>query len=50
MKAADHDMGAEAILVPFGILEASRGTTAIGQLWVGFDMHRCRQLHGLRRK
>jgi len=40
VKAADHDMGAEAILVPFGILEASRGTTAIGQLWVGFGESR----------
>lgn len=36
VQAADHDMGAEAILVPLGILEAARGTTEIGQLWLGF--------------
>jgi transposase len=36
VQAADHDMGAKVILVPFGILEASRGTEEIGQLWLGF--------------
>lgn len=40
VKAADHDMGADAILVPFGILEASRGTEEIGQLWLGFGESR----------
>ena len=36
MNAADHDMGPDAILVPLGILEVSRGTDQIGQLWIGF--------------
>jgi transposase len=36
VQAADHDMGADAILVPFGILEASRGQQQIGRLWLGF--------------
>ena len=40
MQAADHDMGADAMLVPFGILEASRGTQEIGQLWMGFGQSR----------
>jgi hypothetical protein len=35
VQAADHDMGAAALLVPFGILEASRGTAPIDQLWLG---------------
>jgi transposase len=40
VQAADHDMGAEAILVPFGILEASRGGASIDQLWLGFGESR----------
>lgn len=40
MRASDHDMGAEAILVPFGILEATRGPKEIGQLWLGFGKSR----------
>jgi transposase len=35
-KAADHDMGARALLVPFGILEQSRGVTSLDQLWLAF--------------
>jgi len=33
-------MGAEALLVPLGILEASRGSDAIDQLWLGFGASR----------
>jgi transposase len=33
-------MGADAILVPFGILEAARGTEPIDQLWLGFGESR----------
>lgn len=40
VQAADHDMGAEAILVPLGILEVSRGIEQIGQLWLGFGESR----------
>jgi hypothetical protein len=40
VKASDHDMGAEAILVPFGILEVSRGADEIGRLWLGFGKSR----------
>jgi transposase len=40
LQAADHDMGADAILVPFGILEAARGTEPIDQLWLGFGESR----------
>ena len=40
VQAADHDMGSEALLVPLGILEASRGADAIGQLWLGFGASR----------
>lgn len=40
VQAADHDMGAEAVLVPLGILEASRGQEQIDQLWVGFGQSR----------
>jgi Rhodopirellula transposase DDE domain len=40
LQAADHDMGADAMLVPFGILEASRGIKEIGQLWLGFGQSR----------
>jgi transposase len=40
VRAADHDLGAAAILVPLGILEASRGTEPIDQLWLGFGESR----------
>jgi transposase len=40
VRAADHDMGADAILVPFGVLEASRGMDEIDQLWLGFGESR----------
>lgn len=40
VQAADHDMGAEAVLVPLGILEASRGADEIDQLWLGFGESR----------
>ena len=39
-QAADHDMHCEALLVPFGILEVSRGTDAIDQLNVIFGRSR----------
>ena len=35
-KAVDHDMGADALLVPFGILEFSRGEQNVNQLWLTF--------------
>lgn len=40
VQATDHDMGAESILVPFGILEASRGSERIDQLWLAFGESR----------
>jgi hypothetical protein len=36
IKAADHDMSADAVLVPFGILELNRGPTLIHQPWLLF--------------
>ncbi len=39
-KAADHDMGAAAVLVPFGILEVSRGQQHLDQLWLAFGTSR----------
>jgi len=39
-KAADHDMGATAVLLPFGILEVSRGLQNIDQLWLAFGTSR----------
>ena len=36
VQALDHDMSAEALLVPFGILEMSRGGTTIHQPWLAF--------------
>jgi hypothetical protein len=36
LKAVDHDMAAETILVPLGILELNRGSAAIDQLWILF--------------
>lgn len=40
VRATDHDMGTEALLVPFGILEVSRGRENVGQLWLGFGESR----------
>lgn len=40
ITAADHDMGYDALLVPFGILEIGRGQQAIDQLWIGFGQSR----------
>ena len=39
-RALDHDMHHEALLVPFGVLEVSRGTTAINQLNLLFGRSR----------
>lgn len=39
-RAADHDMGPQATLVPLGILEVSRGPERIDQLWLGFGESR----------
>ena len=39
-KAVDHDMGIEALLVPFGILEVSRGQRHLDQLWIAFGTSR----------
>lgn len=36
LKALDHDMAPETILVPFGILELNRGGTDIHQPWLLF--------------
>jgi transposase len=36
LQALDHDMSPEAVLVPFGILELNRGSTAIHQPWLLF--------------
>lgn len=36
VKALDHDMAPEAILVPFGILELNRGAVPIHQPWFLF--------------
>ncbi len=36
VAALDHDMGPSEILVPLGILELTRGTTAIDQPWLLF--------------
>ena len=36
LKAVDHDMSAETILVPFGVLELSRGNLEIHQPWFLF--------------
>ncbi len=35
-RGAVPDMGADATLVPFGILEASRGPQNLDQLWLAF--------------
>jgi hypothetical protein len=39
-KAVDHDMGHDALLVPFGILEIARSQTQINQLWLTFGTSR----------
>ena len=36
MKAVDHDMSPEALLVPLGILELNRGSVEVHQPWVVF--------------
>jgi transposase len=36
VKAVDHDMSADAVLVPFGILELNRGSMLIHQPWLLF--------------
>lgn len=36
LHAVDHDMAAETIVVPWGILELHRGSAAIDQLWILF--------------
>ena len=40
LAAIDHDMGCEATLVPFGILEIGCGERSIDQLWLGFGQSR----------
>ena len=40
LTAADHDMGYDALLVPFGILEMGRGEQSVDQLWIGFGQSR----------
>ena len=40
VRALDHDMSPQAILVPFGILELSRGATPIHQPWLTFGQSR----------
>jgi hypothetical protein len=40
VKALDHDMRAEATLVPFGVLELNRGAVPIHQPWVLFGHSR----------
>ena len=36
MKAVDHDLSPDALLVPFGVLELHRGTVTIDQPWILF--------------
>lgn len=40
VKAADHDMAPGAVLVPFGVLELSRGAVPIHQPWFLFGRSR----------
>lgn len=40
VRALDHDMRPEAVLVPFGLLELSRGATEIHQPWLTFGHSR----------
>jgi hypothetical protein len=36
VKAVDHDMSPETLLVPFGVLELNRGGVEIHQPWILF--------------
>ena len=36
MKALDHDMSPRSVLVPFGVLEISRGTEEVQRPWIAF--------------
>ena len=40
VKALDHDMSPEAVLVPFGVLELTRGAVPIHQPWFLFGHSR----------
>jgi transposase len=40
VKAVDHDMSHDALLVPFGVLELNRGNVAIHQPWFLFGHSR----------
>jgi transposase len=40
VKALDHDMSPEGTLVPFGVLEVSRGKEAVNQPWLLFGHSR----------
>jgi transposase len=40
VRAVDHDMSPEATLVPFGVLEVSRGKGAVNQPWFLFGHSR----------
>ena len=40
ITAADHDMGYDALLVPFGVLGIGCGKQSIDQLWIGFGQSR----------
>ena len=40
ITAADHDMGYDALLAPFGVLEIGRGEQSIDQLWIGLGQSR----------
>ncbi len=40
LKALDHDMAPDAMLIPFGVLELNRGPVAINQLWLLFGHSR----------
>ena len=49
VKALDHDMAAEAVLVPFGVLELTRGGASIHQPWFLFGHSRQTTSHSFRR-
>jgi transposase len=40
LKAVDHDMAPDAVLIPFGVLELNRGPVAIHQPWLLFGHSR----------
>ena len=40
VKAVDHDMSPEALLVPLGILELNRGGVEVHQPWISFGHSR----------